>query len=126
MAKKTYMLQLCLNTSEKGFSDRLIHIVEKHLCNSNFNVNSFSSLMQMSRTQLHRKLKKNTGLSTTAFIRQHRIVLAQLILSSSSLPISKVSLIVGFKDPSYFSQCFKNITGIRPSKYREASKNGQL
>lgn len=117
MADKIYMLELCLNTPEKGFADRLTSIIEEHICDSDFNVNLFSNMMHMSRTQLHRKLKKTTGLSTTEFIRQQRIQLAQLILSSTSLPISQVSILVGFNDPSYFSQCFKNITGILPSKY---------
>jgi len=117
MADKTYILQLCLRTPEKEFSDRLAHIIEKHICDSNFNVNLFSHMMCMSRTQLHRKLKKTTGLSTTAFIRKQRIQLAQLILNSTSLPISQISILVGFKDPSYFSHCFKDITGILPSKY---------
>ena len=120
MADKIYMLQLRLNAPENGFPDRLIHIVEEHLCDSNFSVNTFANLMHMSRTQLYRKLKKNTGLSTSEFIREQRIHLAQLILTSSSLPISQVSLIVGFKDPSYFSQCFKNITGILPSQYKKS------
>lgn len=126
MANKVYILQLCLNIPETEFSDRLIHIVEEHICDSDFDVNSFSNMMHMSRTQLHRKLKESTGLSTTAFIRKQRIELAQLIISSSSLPISQVSLLVGFNDPSYFSHCFKNITGVLPSQYKKAPKNRQL
>lgn len=118
MADKIYTLQLCLNTTEKEFSERLSQIIEKHICDSDFDVNLFSNMMCMSRTQLHRKLKKTTGLSTTAFIRKQRIKLAQLILTSSSLPISQISILVGFNDPSYFSQCFKNITGVLPSKFK--------
>ncbi len=118
MADKIYTLQLCLNTPEIEFSERLTHIIEKHICDSDFNVNLFCSMMCMSRTQLHRKLKKISGLSTTAFIRKQRIQLAQLILNSTPLPISQVSSLVGFNDPSYFSQCFKDITGILPSKYK--------
>lgn len=120
MADKIYTLQLCLNTPEKEFSERLTHIIEKHVCDSNFNVNQFCSMMSMSRSQLHRKLKEISGLSTTAFIRQHRIQLAQLILTSTSLPISQISAIVGFNDPSYFSQCFKDLTGTLPSRYNES------
>ena len=120
MADKKYTLQLCLDTPEIEFTERLTKIIEKHICDSDLNVKLFSKMMHMSRTQLHRKLKKHTGLSTTAFIRKQRIQLAQLILSSTSLPISQVSVLVGFNDPSYFSQCFKNISGILPSQYKKS------
>jgi len=119
MADKIYTLHLCLNTPEKEFTEKLTHIIEEHICDSDFDVNLFSNMMSMSRTQLHRKLKKSTGLSTTAFIRKQRIQLAQLILTSTSLPISQICILVGFNDPSYFTQCFKNITGILPSKYNK-------
>ncbi len=117
MIDKIYTLQFCLNTSDKKFSDKLIVILEKHICDSGFNVNRFCSMMCMSRTQLHRKLKKVSGLSTTAFIRKQRIQLAELIIPSSSLTITQISMLVGFKDPAYFSRCFKEITGTLPSKY---------
>ena len=117
MLDRTYTLELYINTSDKSFTERLALILEQHICDSDFNVNIFCSMMCMSRTQLHRRLKKTAGLSTTAFIRKQRIQLSELILTSTSLPITQISSLVGFNDPSYFSRCFKNIIGISPSKY---------
>lgn len=120
MVDKVYTLHLNFNTSDKDFANKLAFILERHICNSDFDVNLFCSMMRMSRTQLHRRLKQVSGLSTTAFIRQQRIQLAELILTSSSLSITQISTLVGFNDPSYFSRCFKNVTGTLPSQYHKS------
>lgn len=38
------------------------------------------------------------------------------MLLSTDLSISEVAYAVGFKDPNYFSQCYKAIFGLTPSE----------
>jgi len=74
-------------------------------------------MMHMSRTQLHRKIKEITGLSTTEFIRSIRLREAAKLLKLNSDYVTQVGYQIGFSDHSYFSKCFKKQFGVSPSVY---------
>jgi len=44
---------------------------------------------------------------------------AKLLLRDTNLPIADVAKRLGFRDPLYFSQLFRKMTGCAPSRYRE-------
>jgi AraC-like DNA-binding protein len=73
--------------------------------------------MFMSRTQLHRKLKAITEMSTSEFIRSQRLKLAIRLLEDSDASISEIAYQVGFNTPSYFSKCFKEVYNCTPNEY---------
>ncbi len=75
--------------------------------------------MCMSRTDLHRKIKYYTGLSTTAYIRQIRLeYAAALLLKKPSWCIEHIAYEVGFNEVSYFTRRFREVFGVCPTKYR--------
>ena len=92
-------------------------VLDKHLSESNFNVEQFSKEMGMSRMQLHRKLKALTGQTTTEFIRSQRLKLAASLLQKSDVNISEIGYQVGFNDHSYFTKCFRETYGTSPSEF---------
>lgn len=96
---------------------RAIVLVE--LENENFSLHELSRQLFLSRSQVHRKLKAMTGMSTTIFIRNIRLQEAKKLLTNSNLSISEIAYRVGFKTPIYFSQIFKKTFDKSPSALRK-------
>ena len=67
-----------------------------------------------------RIFSKNVGVSMNEYINRRKIDRAKLLLSSSAIPMSSISLNVGFSDANYFARTFKRIVGVSPTEYRES------
>ena len=98
------------------FVQKCESIVQDYLSDDSFTVDDFSREIGMSRMQVHRKLKAMTDLSTTAFIRHHRMIAAKSLLEKGE-PVSQVAYAVGFSSLSYFSKVFKEHYGLLPSEH---------
>lgn len=109
--------ELAITSAESDFLKRLQTVLDKHIINPEFTSSSFGKLMHMSRTQLHRKLKAITGMSTSEFIRSQRLKLALGLLKESDASISEIAYQVGFNTPSYFGKCFKEMYHCTPNEY---------
>ncbi len=95
---------------------RALDLVEKNLSNSDYSVDQLSRDMCMDRTGLYRKLMAIVGQSPSAFIRSIRLKKAAMLLKQG-LSISEISSMVGFGTVSYFSKCFQEEFGVKPSRY---------
>ena len=73
----------------------------------------------MSRSNLHRKIKALTGLSSSHFIRKVRIEHAKELMDNPELQISEIAYMVGFSNPAYFNRVFNEVEGRSPRDYRE-------
>ncbi|MBR9846051.1 MAG: response regulator [Algicola sp.] len=113
--------KLAITSTETEFLTRLQTILDEHITNPDFTSERFCKLMQMSRSQLHRKLKAITKMTTSEFIRSHRLKLAIDLLKKSDATISEIAYQVGFNTPSYFNKCFKEIYGCTPNEYTSKS-----
>ena len=78
-------------------------------------MNDLARSLTLSRSQVHRKIKALTGMSTSIYIRQIRLQKARNLLANRSLSIAEVAHSVGFKSPVYFSQAYKETFGESPS-----------
>lgn len=108
---------IAVNNLDEAFLSQIENILKEHLSESNFNAQTFSELMGMSRMQLHRKLMALTGLSTSQFIRSQRLKLSITLLQESDLTVSEVAYHVGFNTVSYFIKCFKEAYNNTPNNY---------
>ncbi len=113
---------ISITNIDEEFFNRIEKVLDKHLTRSSFNTNDFAKAANMSRMQLHRKLKALTGLSTTEFIRSQRLKLAAALLKESDVNISEIGYQVGFNSPNYFSTCFKKAYGCSPSEFSDKHK----
>jgi TolB-like protein/AraC-like DNA-binding protein/Tfp pilus assembly protein PilF len=102
--------------TENDFIAQLHALVEKNISNEDFGVSELADEMNMSRSNLLRKVKKETSLSVSQFINQVRLKKAMGMLRESSLNISEVSHQVGFNSTSYFIKCFREFYGYPPGE----------
>lgn len=93
--------------------------VESRLSDSHFSADEFSELMDMSRSNLHRKLKALTDQTTTEFVRTIRLHKAAQLLQQTNLTVSEVAYQVGFESLPYFSKTFQEQFGVAPSAMAE-------
>jgi AraC-like DNA-binding protein len=75
--------------------------------------------LNLSRSQVNRKIQALAGMSTSIYIRHIRLQKAKELLLSNELSISEIAYQVGFKSPVYFSQAFKETFGESPSATRK-------
>jgi signal transduction histidine kinase/ligand-binding sensor domain-containing protein/DNA-binding response OmpR family regulator len=107
--------EIATGSVDKTFLEKAMKIVEKNISNDKFSVEEFSSEMNLSHSQLHRKLKALVNQSAIQFIRSIRMQRALELLQSNSGNIAEIAWQVGFGDPSYFTKTFSKHFGYLPS-----------
>ncbi len=90
-------------------------IVEK-ASDDQFGVSELAEALNMSRSNLLRKIRSATNLSTSQFIRQVRLEIAMDMLNEISHTVSEISFNVGFGSTSYFIKCFREQYGFSPGE----------
>ncbi len=103
-------------TIENDFLGQVTAVIEKNISNEQFGVSELAGEMNMSRSNLLRKVKKVTKLSVSQMISQVRLKRSMEMLRKSSLNISEVSHQVGFSSTSYFIKCFREYYGYPPGE----------
>jgi len=108
---------IAITSADERFLQRVLQIAEKHLSDGDFSVESFAGEAGMSKTHLNRKLKALTDQSANEFVRTFRLKRAAQLLSGRHGNISEIAYEVGFNNPSYFSESFRELFGCSPSEY---------
>lgn len=101
--------------SSKAFLLKARSIIENQMNNPKFGVVDLCHALGVSRSHLHRKLKKLANVSTTSFINSVKLSKAKQLLEENAANVSEVAYQVGFDDPSYFSKQFSKEFGYPPS-----------
>ena len=100
---------------EGAFMERLFGVIDNHLSDTTFSVDSLADALQLNRRTLQRKVNSLTNLSPNELIRNHRLRRALTLLKQGE-SIADAAFKVGFETPSYFTKCFKETFGIKPSE----------
>ncbi len=114
---------ITVTPTDEMFLNKLISFIEKNIANPDLNVDSLLGEIHLSRSQLHRKLKAMTGMSSTGFIRNIRLKRAAQLLEQHHGTIAETVYAVGFSSLSYFSKCFQIQFGKTPKEFVESTKN---
>lgn len=114
--------KITFNAMDEALLKRAVAIVEKNMDNIEFSTDEFAREMNMSRSNLHLKLKAITGESTIDFIRKIRFNEAAKLLKDGRYTVAEVSSMVGFNTPSYFATSFKKYFGCLPTEYIKKAK----
>ena len=101
---------------DKKFIENLLNYVNKNISNPDLSVEILSEKLNLSRSQLYRKIKTLTGQTPNEFIRRIRLERAKKLLVNGGVGnVGEVCYKVGFSSPSYFTKCFKAHFKILPT-----------
>lgn len=104
--------------SDSAFINEFCRSVEKNLDNPGLSVEDISSDLGVSRAQLYRKIKQDTGSTPGELLQSIRLEKASDMLKNTQMTVSEIAYAVGFSSPSYFSKCYKDKFGTSPSELR--------
>ena len=110
---------------EDIFLQRARQVLEAHYSNSQFGVEEFSRAMNLSPSQLLRKLRALTTLTTVEYLRRYRLERATQLLASHTMSVSDAAYQVGFESLPYFTKVFQEQYGVPPSEYVATPANSQ-
>jgi len=106
-----------ISKTQSPFISKLRGAVIMHLSEPDFNVIQLADEMAMSRVQLYRKVKAQTGLAVVEFIRNVRLEQARQLFEQTDLNVSQVADQTGFYTLQYFIKCFREEYGLTPKDF---------
>jgi len=106
---------------DKLLFKKLLIILDGNYPDPDFNADTFSNLIGMSRVTLYRRMKKLNQENPGEFIRKYRLKKASNLLKEGGKTINEICSEVGFQSLPHFRKCFKEEFGMMPSKYNENS-----
>ena len=101
---------------DQKFLNRITVIIDVNLSNEKFGVSELAKELGISRSNLHRRVKKITKITATQLIKQLHLNAALEMLKQSSFTVSEVAYKTGFSSPSYFVKCFHEYFGFPPGE----------
>jgi len=118
--------KITVSSIDEKFLSSVIEAIEQGISDSKFNVKSLELKLGMSHANFYRKIKSLTGLSGKELLQNMRMKRAHQILSDNkNLRVAEVAYMVGFTNPKYFGECFKEKFGFAPSELIK-NKNSTL
>jgi len=103
------------------FLGRALECVYAHLDDDTYDREALAVDMGASSSTIYNKLRSITGLNVSGFIRDVRLKESKRMAEEDpSLRVSDLAYKVGFRDPRYFSTCFKKQFGIQPKEFLES------
>jgi len=108
-----------LTYSEEKFLNKLMDCLEQKWQDENFQVLDIGRHLNCSKSKIYRQMMDLIGQSPNHFIREYRLNRSIDLIRSRRNNISEIAFEAGFSSPSYFSHCFQNRFGLKPSDFME-------
>jgi DNA-binding response OmpR family regulator len=108
---------------EDPFIEQINLHINNHIDDINYAVNHLADSLNLTSTQLNRRLKKIVGQNTILYIKNFRLDFANQLLKFKSYNISEVARLSGFSSSSYFIKQYKQKFGKSPKQNRNQYAN---
>ncbi|HEX9251148.1 MAG TPA: ATP-binding protein, partial [Ignavibacteriaceae bacterium] len=108
---------------DQEFLEKVIKVIETHYEDEQFSVDKLSEHMNMSVSQLNRKLNALIDQPPGHLIRSLRLQRAADLLKQNSGTVAEICYKVGFNDQAYFSRAFKKQFGVSPTEYKSVDRD---
>lgn len=97
----------------------IIQYINVHY-NKPISLSELGQIFNMNANYVGQLIKKETGLTFKNYLHQLRIDRAkELLVHDPDKKVERISSELGYKDLYYFSNTFKKLTGMSPSRYRK-------
>ena len=107
---------------------RTVSNTAKRYIDDHFNdaitLQSLADELHVNKYHLAHSFTEDYGISPINYLIARRIEESKTLLKTTDLNISKIASFSGFSSQSYFSQCFRRVTGLSPKAYRRQTKDG--
>ena len=110
--------EVSMVSADQIFMEKIIKIIEANFEDERFNGNKLAEEVNMSISQLSRKLNALIDQPAGQLIRSLRLQRAADLLNNKTGSIADICYKVGFNDQAYFSRAFKKQFGCSPSEYK--------
>ena len=104
------------------YTSNLAEKMKEYLRNnaaSKFKIEALCKYISRSESQCIKIFKEAYGITPYAYFLNKKIKLAQDMLSNTNLSVKQIANHLNFTDEYYFSNIFKQKTGVSPSRYRK-------
>lgn len=109
---------LSIDKEDKDFISEVIELIRNNIEKENLQSSFIEEELQMSSSQLYRKIKQIYGFSPGDLIRTIRLKHAAELLQKSTLTMSEVCYQSGFNNRSYFYRELKKMYNSTPKNYQ--------
>lgn len=99
------------------FLMKITQCIQNHLSEPEFNADTISEEVGMSKASLYKKVKAVTGLTPHGLIKQYRLKKAADLLRNSNMSVSEVIYETGFNSRSYFYKSFNEMFNCHPKDF---------
>lgn len=99
--------------------DDIKKYIEENYADDELSLNSMASHVNFSPNHLSMVFSQQTGNTLIKYLTDFRMNKAKELLKCTNKKSSEISLMVGYKDPHYFSYLFKKTQGVTPTQFRE-------
>jgi len=100
---------------------KVIQYIERNLDNT-LSLNELAAYVELAPSYLSKIFNKEINKSISQYIIESRVKKGRDLLARTKMTVSEVANYVGFKEQSYFAQCFKKYYGVTPLQYRTEHK----
>lgn len=107
------------STADSELLQKIIGLIEQHIDDTDYTIDTLARDVLMSRMSFYRKMKALTGETPADFIRTVRLKQAAKLLREGRMNVSEVCYATGFNSPQNFSRHFREMFGVLPSQYRQ-------
>lgn len=84
----------------------------------NLRAQELADLAGYSVTYFTRRFREETGFGISDYVKAARIERAKILLRTSDQSIQEISERLGFTTRNYFTQCFRELTGMTPKEFQ--------
>ena len=95
-----------------------IQFIANHV-NQNISVEEIAKHLNMDRTTLSKKFKRELGFNISSYIMRRKLEEAKSLLTYTDKTVSEISEYLCFSTQSYFQNVFKSKYGMTPKEYRK-------
>jgi signal transduction histidine kinase/DNA-binding response OmpR family regulator len=103
--------------TENQFFRKVHDVLNDHIDEPEYTIEQLADELNLSRSQVFRKVLAETSFSPKELFRNLRLRKAAILFQGGHRNVAQVMYQVGFNNPSYFAKCFNELFEMNPSQY---------